>query len=208
MLLSLATRAACFDGSNPQILFIAHMGDEANKTTHAASDHNPNGFVTDRELHGERRSIRHYNNGRVSGRGKSVEASIRTNSRKNSIVSGGRARPLTSHHRGLGGRSTPAAGSISADVAHITAAMAKLTVDHPTSPRVKRLSKKLNLDADPRIETVTLRKVTPSSAASMASSTCSTGSKSSVNARIADIEDRVRKHINTRLQPIREEDEE
>jgi hypothetical protein len=86
--------------------------------------------------------------------------------------------------------------------------MAKLTVDHPTSPKVKRLSKKLTLDADPGIETVTLRKVTPSPTPSVASSTCSTGSNSSVNARIAEIEDRVRKHIKSRLQSIKEEDEE
>ncbi|KAJ6128387.1 hypothetical protein N7471_009604 [Penicillium samsonianum] len=181
------------------------MGNEANKTTEAASDLNPNGFITDREVDGERRSIRHYNDGRVSGRGRSVEGSLRTKMHKNPTGTGGRARPLTSHPGNLGGRSTPVASG-SSDIADITAAMAKLTVDHPTSPKVKRLSKKLNLDADPRIETVTLRKVTPSSTASVVSSTCSTGSNSSVNARIAEIEDRVRKHIKTRLQSIKEED--
>lgn len=181
------------------------MGNEANKTTEAASDLNPNGFITDREVDGERRSIRHYNDGRVSGRGRSVEGSLRTKMHKNPTGTGGRARPPTSHPGNLGGRSTPVTSG-SSDIADITAAMAKLTVDHPTSPKVKRLSKKLNLDADPRIETVTLRKVTPSSTASVASSTCSTGSNSSVNARIAEIEDRVRKHIKTRLQSIKEED--
>ncbi|KAJ5959093.1 uncharacterized protein N7479_006243 [Penicillium vulpinum] len=183
------------------------MASEANKTTEAASDLNPNGFITDRKVDGERRSIRHYNEGRVSGRGRSVEASLRTKMHKNFIGTGGRARPPTSHPRDVSGRSTPAAASDPAEVANITAAMAKLTVDHPTSLKVKRLSKKLNLDADPGIETVTLRKVTSSSVASMASSTRSTGTNSSVIARIADIEDRVRKHIKTQLHRIKEEDE-
>ncbi|CAI7658306.1 unnamed protein product [Penicillium viridicatum] len=176
------------------------MDNEANTTTEAASDLNPNGFITNRELDGERRSIRHYNDGRVSGRGRSVEGSLRTKMRKNSTGAGGRARPLN-------GRSILAVASGPSDIADITAAMAKLTVDHPTSPKVKRLSKKLNLDADSGIETVTLRKVTPSSTASVVS-TCSTSSRSSVNARIAEIEGRVREHIKTRLQSIKEEDEE
>ncbi|CAI7653094.1 unnamed protein product [Penicillium discolor] len=175
------------------------MSDEANTTTEAANDLNPNGFITNRELDGERRSIRHYNDGRVSGRGRSVEGSLRTKMRKNSTGAGGRVRPPISRSRDLSGPS---------DIADITAAMAKLTVDHPTSPKVMRLSKKLNLDADSGIETVTLRKVTPSSTASVASSTCSTGSRSSVNARIAEIEGRVRKHIKNRLQSIKEEQEE
>ena len=183
------------------------MGNEANKTTEAASDLNPNGFITDRELDGERRSIRHYNDGRVSGRGRSVEGSPRTRMPKDSTGIGGRSRPLTSHSRDSGGRSTPITFDPS-DIAEITAAMAKLTVDHFASPKVKRLSEKLNLDANPGIETVTLRKVTPSSMASVTSSTCSTGSNSSVNARIAEIEDRLKKHIKTRLQSIKEEDEE
>ncbi|KAJ5383347.1 hypothetical protein N7517_001258 [Penicillium concentricum] len=184
------------------------MGNEAAMTTEAASDLNPNGFVTDREVDGERRSIRHYNDGRVSGRGRSVEASLRTKMHKNSTRTGSRARPPTSHPWELSGRSTPAVGPGPPDIADITAAMAKLTADHPTSTKVKRLNKKLNLDADLGIETVTMRKVTPSSLASVVSSKCSTGSNSSVNARIADIEDRVRNHIDTRLQPVREEDEE
>ncbi|CAG8906914.1 unnamed protein product [Penicillium egyptiacum] len=184
------------------------MGNEANQTTGAANDLNPNGFITDREVDGERRSIRHYNDGRVSGRGRSVEGSLRAKMRKDSTGAGGRDRPPpTSHPRDMGSRSTPVASGPS-DIADITAAMAKLAVGHPTSPKVKRLSKKLNLDADSGIETVTLRKVTPSSTASVASSTCSTDSNSSVNARIAEIEDRVRKHIRTRLQSIKEEDEE
>ncbi|KAJ5518461.1 hypothetical protein N7453_000883 [Penicillium expansum] len=184
------------------------MSNEANKTTEAASDLNPNGFITDRELDGERRSIRHYNDGRISRRGSSVEASLRTKMHRHSTGTEGRAWLPTSHPGDLSGRSPPVGGASGpSDIADITAAMAKLTVDHPTSPKVKRLSKKLNLDADPGIETVTLRKVTPSSTASMTSSTCSTHSKSSVNARIAEIEDRVRKHIKTRLQFIEEEDE-
>ncbi|CDM35566.1 hypothetical protein DTO013E5_7960 [Penicillium roqueforti] len=183
------------------------MDNEAKKTTEAASDLNPNGFITDRELDGERRSIRHYNDGRVSGRGRSVEGSLRTTMRKNSTRTGNRSRPLTSHSRDSGGRSTPIVFNPS-DIADITAAMAKLTVDHPTSPKVKRLSKKLNFDAGPGIEIVTLRRVTPSPTASVASSICSTGSNSSVNARIAEIEDRLKKHIKTRLQSIKEEDEE
>ncbi|CAG7935046.1 unnamed protein product [Penicillium nalgiovense] len=189
-----------------QVLSISNMGNEANKAAGAANDLNPNGFTTDREVDGERRSIRHYNDGRVSGRGRSIEDS-RQVSRKNSTGTGGRARPPTSHPRDLGDRSTPAASGPS-DVADITAAMAKLTVDHPTSPKVKRLSKKLNLDADPGIETVTLRKVNLSPTPSVISSTCSKGTNSSVNARIAEIEDRVRKHIKSRLQSIQEEDEE
>lgn len=182
------------------------MGNEANTTTEAANDLNPNGFITDRELDGERRSIRHYNDGRVSGRVRSVEGSLRTKMQNNSTGAGGRARPPTSRPRDLSGRSTPAVASGPSDIADITAAMAKLTVDHPTSPKVKRLSKKLNLDADSGIETMALRKVTPSSTASVAS-TCSTGSRSSVNARIAEIEGRVREHIKTRLQSIKEEQE-
>ncbi|CRL27916.1 EF-Hand 1, calcium-binding site [Penicillium camemberti] len=184
------------------------MDNEANTTTEAANDLNPNGFITNRELDGERRSIRHYNDGRVSGRGRSVEGSLRTKMRKNSTGAGGRARPPTSRSRDLSGRATPAVRSGPSDIADITAAMAKLTVDHPTSPKVKKLSKKLNLDAYSGIETVALRKVTPSSTASVASSTCSTGSRSSVNARIAEIEGRVRKHIKTRLHSITEEQEE
>ncbi|KGO71108.1 hypothetical protein PITC_080450 [Penicillium italicum] len=180
------------------------MSNEAIKTTEAASDLNPNGFVTDREVDGERRSIRHYNDGRISRRGSSAEGSLPTKMHRHSIGIGGHARPPTSHLRALSGRSTPVIASGPSDIADITAAMAKLTVDHPTSSKVKRLSKKLNLDADPGIETVTLRKVTPSSTASMASSTRSTGSKSSVNARIAEIEDRVRNHIQTRLHSIEE----
>jgi hypothetical protein len=189
-----------------QVLSISNMGNEANKTAAAANDLNPNGFITEREVDGERRSVRRYNDGRVSGRGGSIEGT-RQGSRKNSTGISGRARPPTSHPRDLDCRSTPAASGPS-DVADITAAMAKLTVDHPTSPKVKKLSKKLNLDADPGIETVTLQKVTPSPTPSVASSTCSAGSKSSVNARIAEIEDRVRKHIKSRLQTIKEEDEE
>ncbi|KAJ5513002.1 hypothetical protein N7463_002554 [Penicillium fimorum] len=184
------------------------MGNEATRTTEAASDLNPNGFITDREVDGERRSIRHYNDGRVSGRGRSVEASLRTKMHKNATRAGSRARPPTSHPWELSGRSTPVVGAGPADIADLTAAMVKLTADHPTSAKVKRLSKKLNLDADPGIGTVTLQKVTPLSVASVFSSKCSTGSGSSVNARIADIEDRVRKQINTRLQPLREESEE
>ncbi|CAI7572542.1 unnamed protein product [Penicillium crustosum] len=190
------------------ILSITDMENEANMTTEAANDLNPNGFITNRELDGERRSIRHYNDGRVSGRGRSVEGSLRSKMQKNSTGAGGRARPPTSRSRDLSGRSTPAFVSGSSDIAGITAAMAKLTVDHPTSPKVKRLNKKLNLDAYSGFETVTLRKVTPSSTASVASSTCSTGSRSSVNARIAEIEGRVRKHIKTQLQSIKEEQEE
>jgi hypothetical protein len=181
------------------------MGNDSPQTTEAANDLNPNGFVTDREVDGERRSIRHYNDGRISGRGRNVEASLRTKMR-NSSETGCRVRPPTSR-RESGGRSTPT-GSGPAGVADITAAMAKLTVDHPNSAKVKKLSKKLNLDADPGIETVTLRKVTPSSVASVVSSKCSGSSSGSVNARIADIENRVRKHIKTRLQSITEEDEE
>ncbi|KAJ5603527.1 hypothetical protein N7537_006483 [Penicillium hordei] len=184
------------------------MGNEANTTIKAANDLNPNGFITDRELDGERRSIRHYNDGRVSGRGRSVEGTLRTKMQKSPTGAGGRARPPTSRPRDLSGRSTPAVASGSSDIADITAAMAKLTADHPASPKVKRLSKKLNLDADSGIETVTLRKVTTLSMDSGASSTCSTGSRSSVNARIAEIEGRVRGHIKTRLQSIKEEPEE
>ncbi|EKV13027.1 EF-Hand 1, calcium-binding site [Penicillium digitatum] len=182
------------------------MSNEAHKTSEAASNFNPNGFVTDREVGGQRRSIRHYNNGRISRRGSSVEGSIRIKMHGHSKVTGGRARPPTFHFRCLSGRSTPAVASGPSDNANITAEMAKLTVDHPTSPKIEGLSKKLNLDADPGTETVTLRKVTPSSTASMASSTCSFGSNSSVNARIAEIEDRVRKHVKTRLQFVKEED--
>ncbi|KAJ5189765.1 hypothetical protein N7491_008191 [Penicillium cf. griseofulvum] len=134
------------------------MGNDSSKTTGAANDLNPNGFVTDREVDGERRSIRHYNDGRISGRGRSVEASLRTKMHRNSSGTGSCVRPRTFHHGESGGRSTPAVGSGPADVADITAAMAKLTIDHPTSAKVKRLSKKLNLDVDPEIETVTLRK--------------------------------------------------
>ncbi|KAJ5836116.1 hypothetical protein N7447_002142 [Penicillium robsamsonii] len=184
------------------------MGNETVKTTEAASDLNPNGFVTDREVDGERRSIRHYNDGRVSGRGRSVEASLRTKMHKNFTEAGSHARPPTSHCWELSGRSTPAVGPGPPDIADLTAAMAKLTADHPASAKVKRLSKNLNLDADPGIGPVAIPKVTPLSVASVVSSKRSTGSGSSVNARIADIEDRVRNHINTRLQPLREEDEE
>ena len=181
------------------------MGNEANKTAAAANNLNPNGFITDRKVDGERRSIRHYNDGRVSGRGGSIEGSCQ-GSCKNSIGTGGRARCPTSHPRDLGGRSTPAASGPS-DVADITAAMVKLTVDHPTSPKVKRLSKKLNLDGYPGMEAVTLRKVTPSPTSSVTSSTYSTGSSRSVNVRIAEIEDRVRKHTKSRLQSIEEDEE-
>ncbi|KAJ5164671.1 uncharacterized protein N7500_006501 [Penicillium coprophilum] len=184
------------------------MGNEAAKTTEAASDLNPNGFVTDRKIDGERRSLRHYNDGRVSGRGRSVGSDLRTKMHKNCTKTRGRARPLTSHPGESSDRSTPAAGPSPSDIAEITAAVAKLKTDHPTSAKVKRLSKKLNPNADSTIETVTLRKVTSSSVASVVSSRCSTGSRSSVNARIADIEDRIRNHIKPRLLSIREEDEE
>ncbi|OQE34362.1 hypothetical protein PENCOP_c019G06044 [Penicillium coprophilum] len=184
------------------------MSNEAAKTTEAASDLNPNGFVTDRKVDGERRSLRHYNDGRVSGRGRRVESNLRTKMHKNSTRTRSHARPLTLHPGELSGRSTPAAGPSPSDIAGITAAVAKLTADHPTSAKVKRLIKKLNLDADSTIETGTLRKVTSSSVASVVSSNCSTGSNSSVNARIADIEDRIRNHIKQRLLPVREEDEE
>lgn len=42
------------------------MTNEANQTTDAASEENPNGFITDRAIDGQRRSIRQYNDGRVS----------------------------------------------------------------------------------------------------------------------------------------------
>lgn len=194
--------------TDSRILSIADMDNEANTTTDAASDLNPNGFITNRELGGERRSIRHYNDGRVSGRGRSVEGSLRTRMQKKYTRAGGRGRPPTSHPCGLSGGSTPTVASGPSDIADITAAMAKLNVDHPTSLKVKKLGKKLKLDADSGIETVALRKVAFSSTASVASSTGSTGSRSSVNARIAEIESRVKKHIKTQLHSITEEEEE
>lgn len=41
---------------------------------------NPNGFITEREVDGERRSIRHYNDGRVSSRNSSRQGSISSRS--------------------------------------------------------------------------------------------------------------------------------
>ncbi|KAJ5576366.1 hypothetical protein N7535_003292 [Penicillium sp. DV-2018c] len=46
------------------------------RSTQTPTTPNPNGFITERELAGERRSIRRYNDGRISGRS-SVEPSPR-----------------------------------------------------------------------------------------------------------------------------------
>lgn len=49
------------------------------------SEKNANGFTTERSVGGERRSIRHYNDGRVSQRGTPIPSSPRTPTRSNTI---------------------------------------------------------------------------------------------------------------------------
>jgi hypothetical protein len=196
------------------------MANTAERSPEAVNEPNPNGFVTERELAGERRSIRRYNDGRVSGRSASVEpgprtrASTRNSSRScsrndtgNTTRASSRMGPFISRRSSFTDRPPSAIQSKLSDMAaEISAEVVDLFADNPDSSTAKKFLVSWSIQKNAKGGTATPKHLTHSTGASVTSSNCSTKTNGSVIARIADIEDRVRKH-NVRLKPVLEGDE-
>ncbi|KAJ5145606.1 uncharacterized protein N7515_000170 [Penicillium bovifimosum] len=193
----------------------------AERSTEAANESNPNGFVTKRKIDGERRSIRHYSDGRVSERSASVEpaprtrastrASTRNSSRScsrndtcNTTRASSHMGPFISRRSSFADRPPSAFQSKLSDLAaEISAEVARFSADKPGSASAERLR---TTWSNVRSGKATPKNTIHSSGASVASSNCSTRTGGSVLDRIADIEDRVRRQ-NVWLKPVLEGDE-
>jgi hypothetical protein len=165
----------------------------ANETI--ANDAHPNGFITEREVNGERRSVRHYKDGRISSRNNSFSGDIPL-SRTTSSASARQAKRSTfwdpsATHSVAGDAETP----------DITSATETFTISEPT-PKTQKPSHPVE-STEPEVETATLRNVTSASKPASSSSNTSTGSGSVLD-RVANIETNIKKFEKTCLGSIDE----
>lgn len=178
----------------------------ANETI--ANDAHPNGFITEREVNGERRSVRHYNDGRISSRNNSFSGDIPL-SRTTSSASVKQAKKPTFWDPSASSQTSSATPSVAddAEFPDITSSIEELTISEPT-PKTQKISHPVEI-TDPeveKVEAVTLRNVTPASKQASSFSKTRTG-RGSVLDRVANIETNIKKFSKTRLGSIDEEEE-
>ena len=167
------------------------------------ADINPNGFITEREVNGERRSVRHYNDGRISSRNNS-RSNRRTISRTASSASINSTKKATFWDPSASSRASSATPSVvdGPETPDLSSAVEALTISEPTSKPQKICHP---FEKDPEVDTVTLRTVTQLSRPASVWSNASIGS-GNVHDRVANIETNIKKFGKTRLGSIAEEE--
>ena len=150
---------------------------------------NPNGFITEREVDGERRSIRHYNDGRVSSRNSSREGRI--SSRPTSRASFTRSRVNSQTTSRSASRSTRRASSESG-VGLVELFFEMDELDMPEHHRLLESEAPPDLSNTNReIKSLASQTVVPTSSPDLLSS--GTAKESHVLSRVAKIENQIKK---------------
>lgn len=174
-----------------------------------SSDTRPNGFMTEREVDGERRSIRYYHDGRISSR--SSSRASHTLSRSTSSASVNRCDAISRVSSRSTSRSTSRSNSRSLSWASAEASSIEIPANSSPIEEIQITSSFKTAAAlhellgpkESKIETAPVRRAMPSSRPSSVHSNARTGGN--VLDRVARIEARIEKTRNTCLGSISEE---
>ncbi|KAJ5874438.1 uncharacterized protein N7529_002868 [Penicillium soppii] len=167
----------------------------------------PNKFITEREVSGERRSIRHYNDGRVSSRRNSQTYLSNSLSRSTSSASVDRAKKDTFRNPSANSRAsstTPSAVG-NAEGPETSSVVEALTILDPRSDAQKICHPFETTGSE--TETITLRQVGRASRPDLMCPKASIGS-GSVHDRVVNIETNLKKFEKTFFGSIAEKEEE
>lgn len=163
---------------------------------------NPNGFTTEREVDGERRCVRHYNDGRVSSRDSSRRRISPPSSPNISRCRTARASSRPTSHSTSRSTSRASSDSGSAGSVELISAVEKLEISDDLSVE------KLHGTSDPELTAGRVALEMLESTSRPASVKLKSGDGNTVLHRVAEIETQLNRLEKCRLVHIPEEEEE